>query len=153
MRNPNALSEFIPNEEFLDHTERKSTQLPCGNTVAESWGGLRRSWLGFKIAHSNGDSEMMTHYASFIKKVHTELGIQVTQFDSDILDNHDLNETDTCMYSEQIPEEKIVEEERCSDYDTIMEEARTRMNGITNRVAGPREVIFGDTKKKSNRNS
>ena len=70
----------------MHHTERKSVELPCGVTVAESWGGLRKAWLGFKIAHANKDTLLMTHYATFIRKVQTEMGIQVTQFDPDILD-------------------------------------------------------------------
>ena len=55
-------------------------------TLAESWAGLRKAWLGFKIAKANNDALLMTHYATFIRKVQIEMGIQVTEFDPDILD-------------------------------------------------------------------
>ena len=54
-------------------------------TLAESWAGLRKAWLGFKIAKANNDALLMTHYATFIRKVQIEMGIQVTEFDPDIL--------------------------------------------------------------------
>jgi len=56
--NARGLSRFIPNEIILDHIERKSFRLPCGKTVAESWAGLRKAWLGFNIALSNENTEL-----------------------------------------------------------------------------------------------
>ena len=53
--------------------------------LASLWAALRKAWLGFKIAFSNGDTALMTHYASFITKVQTEMGIEVTDFDPVIL--------------------------------------------------------------------
>lgn len=84
--NPSALSKYIPHEESMSHLQRKSYVLPSRRTIGESWGALRRSWLGFKIAVGNGDRSLMKHYASFIVKVQAEMGIRITKFDSDLLD-------------------------------------------------------------------
>jgi len=78
--NYNALSSHIPGELKLHHTERKSFILPCGKTLAKTWGALRKSWLGFKIAKSHGDFQLMKHYAEFIVKLQNEIGIPETKF-------------------------------------------------------------------------
>ena len=61
-RNPNAFSRYIKNESIMGHLERKSFKLPCGKTLAQSWGALRKAWLAFKIAHSNYDYYKMRRY-------------------------------------------------------------------------------------------
>jgi hypothetical protein len=70
----------------MHHVERKEYLLPCGFRVHESWAALRRSWLGFKIAHSRGDMAKMKYYAAFIHKVQKELGIGLTVFEPGLLD-------------------------------------------------------------------
>jgi hypothetical protein len=70
----------------MHHIERKEYLLPCGFRVHESWAALRRSWLGFKIAHSRGDRAKMKYYAAFIHKVQKELGIGLTVFEPGLLD-------------------------------------------------------------------
>jgi len=145
-RNPNALSKYIPDEDMMHHSERKSFTLPCGWTLAQSWAALRKAWLGFKIASSNGDSILMTHYASFIIRVQTEMGIQVTDFDPAILGTENSR---TCLYKEQPEietETKNELEERSLDYDSMMEEARTSTNPISLNIDPPRKNIFGNSK-------
>ena len=94
----------------MDHYERKSFVLPCGKTLAQSWAALRKAWLGFKIARSNGDTALVTYYASFIIKVQMEMGLQATTFDSDILPI-DFCPTDCEINDRSCFDEKFVENE------------------------------------------
>ena len=68
-RNPNAFSRYIKNKSIMSSLERKSFKLPCGKTLAQSWGALRKAWLAFKIAHRNYDywkiRRVHTHYKKF----------------------------------------------------------------------------------------
>lgn len=132
-RNPNALSKYLPNEEMMSHEERKAFVLPCKYTLAQSWGAVRRGWLGFKIAKSRGDTARMTYYAEFISKVKSEMGIEKTIFDSDILKDQIMTEEPdpNCNYTRHI-DTKIGIEERTIDYDNIMNEARAKAGlGLT----------------------
>jgi hypothetical protein len=141
-RNPNAISRYIPNEAIMYHNDRKSFILPCGRTIAESWAALRKSWLGFKIARSNCDTELMTHYASFITKVQLQMGIQVTNFDSYILDERALSEiASSCFYEKLIEDEDTIEEDG-PDYDSMMDDAQSKVNGNSENIAPPRQDIF-----------
>jgi hypothetical protein len=128
----------------MHHSERKSFELPCGKTVAESWGGLRKAWLGFKIALANHDAALMTHYASFIRKVQMEMGIQVTEFDPDILDEAVDNETETVgsRTYQSYPFDPTTQE---LDYDSIMDDARSNIDDKDEIVSGPRQNIFGSS--------
>ncbi len=141
-RNPNAISRYIPNEAFMHHNDRKSFILPCGKTIAQSWSALRKAWLGFKIALSNGDTELMTHYASFITKVQSEMGIQVTDFDSDILDERAVSEIASSSFYKKLVENEGTIEEDGPDYDSMMDDARSKVNGNSEKIAPPRQNIF-----------
>jgi hypothetical protein len=148
--NWSAFSRYIDNEDTMHHSERKSFELPCGKTVAESWGGLRKAWLGFKIALANHDAALMTHYASFIRKVQIEMGIQVTEFDPDILvpdilDEPVDNETETVRsYAYQkASSDQITDQEL--DYDSIMENARSNIDDRYEIISAPRQNIFGSS--------
>lgn len=140
-RNPRARSRFIPNELTLDHIERKSFRLPCGKTVAQSWAALRKAWLGFKIARSNGHTNLMSYYASFITKVQREMGIEVTNFDSDILEEELDEVTDNCFYKKQVKSEVMIEEDDL-DYDSMMNDAYEKTNCEKYPISSPRENIF-----------
>jgi hypothetical protein len=100
--------------------------LPCGKTLAQSWAALRKAWLGFKIALGNDDTAQMKHYASFIVKVQSEMGIQTTNFDRDILDESSVVEENYHFKSNA--EKDVMDEEDELDYDWIMENARTIVN-------------------------
>jgi hypothetical protein len=132
----------------MHHTERKSFELPCGMTLAESWAGLRKAWLGFKIAKANNDALLMTHYATFIRKVQIEMGIQVTEFDPDILapnifDEPVDNEADGSHFYQEYPSDDIFTQE--PDYDTIMDDARSSIDDRHESISAPRENIFGSS--------
>lgn len=144
--NWNAFSRYIDFEGTMHHTERKSFELPCGMTVAESWGGLRKAWLGFKIALANHDAALMTHYATFIRKVQIEMGIEVTKFDPDILDPDLLdepvdNETVWDYTYQKYPSDHTTAQEL--DYDSIMEDARGNIDDRHEIISAPRQNIFG----------
>lgn len=126
----------------MHHTERKSFELPCGMTVAESWGGLRKAWLGFKIALANNNALLMTHYATFIRKVQTEMGIQVTEFDPGIIDDVDDNETETIAPYEASTSSDSTAQEHPVDYDSMMEDARCNIDRKHETIAVPRQNIF-----------
>jgi len=139
--NPRARSRFIPNELTLDHIERKSLRLPCGKTVAQSWAALRKAWLGFKIARSNGHTNLMSYYASFITKVQREMGIEVTNFDSHIFEEELDEVADNCFYKKQVKSEVMIKEDDLN-YDSMMNDAYEKTNRENYPMSTPRENIF-----------
>ena len=86
----------------MSHDERKNTMLPCGYTVAQSWAAVRKAWLGFIISRNNQNFDLMSKYASIIRKVQRQLGVQQTDFDFEI-DRNDLDE------DEQDSDESIID--------------------------------------------
>ncbi len=66
-RNSAAYSRFIPNEDFMSHTERKAFLLPCGNTLGDSWGALRKGWQAFKISNSQDNTDSKRVRADYPK--------------------------------------------------------------------------------------
>lgn len=108
--------------------ERKNTELPCGYSLAQSWCALRSSWIGFNIAHSGGNHDKMKYYASFIRKLQKEMGIEVTKFDADILDGDedDLKKSEGGVDTQEGTDD-LPEAEGDPDYDTILGEARTKL--------------------------
>lgn len=151
MRNIRAISRYIPDETDMAADERKSTMLPCGFTIAESWAALRKSWLAFNISHSNGDWTAMSNYANRIRKIQRQMGIQLTDFDSDIVVNEEVDEEE----EEQEAGQEVGAEEGASDisneevstldYDGIMEHARMKVNGENATSTEPRGEIFAKT--------
>lgn len=49
-------------------------------TTGQSWGALRKSWKGYKIAKAQGDRARMKEYATKIRTLQGELGIAVASF-------------------------------------------------------------------------
>jgi hypothetical protein len=116
--------------------------LPSGWTIAESWAALRKSWRGFKIAHSKGDRDRMQYYATFIRKVQNEMGIDPTEFDSNILEEQNAHEESENTVCEPDTPNKENDEVECPDYDAIAEEARSKITGIYHAKPMPRQSIF-----------
>jgi hypothetical protein len=58
--------------------------LPSGFTGSalflSAFRGLKRAWLGFKIAKSKDDTDNMMHYAMIIQKLQEELCLPVSTF-------------------------------------------------------------------------
>jgi len=77
----------------MHHAERKAFVLPCRYTLAQSWAALRKAWLAFKIANSNGDIQTMREYARIIRTLQLQMGIPGTIFDDDIFDQGDERES------------------------------------------------------------
>jgi hypothetical protein len=46
----------------------------------QSWGALRKAWKGYRIAKVQADSSKMTEYATKIRKIQGELGVEVATF-------------------------------------------------------------------------
>jgi hypothetical protein len=133
----------------MHHTERKSFILPSGRTLSQTWGALRRSWLGFKIAKSNGDLQRMKYYVEGILKLQTELGVTLTKFDSDLVEfqsnpiqNFDTNESEVpevpIEYGDELRSSEIEEtNEKELDYDNLLPRIPA-----THSDPGPRQEIF-----------
>jgi hypothetical protein len=49
-------------------------------TTGQSWGALRKAWKGYRIAKVQSDSTKMREYATKIRKIQGELGINVASF-------------------------------------------------------------------------
>jgi|GEM_PF-426878 len=140
--NPDALSRHLTDEDSMSHSDRKEFMLPCKYTIAQSWAAIRRSWLGFKIAKSRGDTDKMAYYAAFILKVQSQMGIGKTAFDSAILDEQNVNKISrSCSFKKQ-PENRVRLEERTPDYDSMMEKARSFTNTKSLDIGPPGQNVF-----------
>jgi hypothetical protein len=49
-------------------------------TTGQSWGALRKAWKGYRIAKVQGDNARMREYATKIRKIQGELGVNVASF-------------------------------------------------------------------------
>jgi hypothetical protein len=141
-RNPAAMSRYIENENAMTADERKNTELPCGYTVAQSWCALRSSWVGFNIAHSKGDQDKMKYYALFIRKVQSEMGIDVTKFDPEILGETDQGTESEDQGDSQGHTQEGDEVQDEPNYDDILGEIQTKLKVEYTSCPGPREQIF-----------
>jgi hypothetical protein len=47
--------------------------LKSGYTVLQTWKGLSKAWIGYKIAKNKGEHEKLKYYASGIQKLQREL--------------------------------------------------------------------------------
>lgn len=152
-RKSSGLSSYLIGERDLTAEDRKSAELPCGFTVAESWAALRKCWLGFYIRKSQGDTIWMAEYAKRIRKLQAEMGINPTKFDSNILDENtallidqSYRKSPTQLDGIQDGEQPTVESEEM-DYEQIM--AAPTINNEN--PPSPRQEIF--TTRLSRRNN
>ena len=53
---------------------------PKSFTTGQTWGALRKAWKGYKIAKVQEDRAKMTEYATKIRKLQGELGVQRASF-------------------------------------------------------------------------
>jgi len=135
----------------MSHIQRKSYVLPCRRTVGESWGALRRSWLGFKIAVGKGDRALMKHYASFIVRVQVEMGIPITKFDSDLLDaqaaklvydNGLVQGNDGSIGIQENTDRDSAVREREMDYDGLLNADLMEQDNQPRQFTPPRSSVF-----------
>jgi hypothetical protein len=74
---------FSPGSLHVYHrlaAEEKDRMLPSGYTVGQTWGALRKAWVGYCIALHKNEEEKTLLYASIIQKMQRELGIPVREF-------------------------------------------------------------------------
>ncbi len=146
-RNPNAFSRYLKNESTLDHLDRKSFKLPCGKTLAQSWGALRKAWLAFKIAHSNYDYDKMSEYAHIIRKLQLQMGIQVTVFDQELL--NDQGEIELVVQNLEIETEKNEQNPEQNDLERTPEYDWNKDIILHTPIPDPRHELFLREKEKS----
>ena len=71
----------FPIEEQMEQTAPKMEQTaPKSFTIGQTWGALRKSWKGYKIAKVQDDRAKMMEYATKIRKLQGELGVQQASF-------------------------------------------------------------------------
>jgi hypothetical protein len=61
----------------------QDTPVPASDSnfsKGQSWGALRKAWKGYRIAKVQADNPKMTEYATKIRKIQGELGIEVATF-------------------------------------------------------------------------
>lgn len=55
-------------------------RLPSGFSVKSTYRGLKKAWIGFKVAKRKGDHDKMVYYAEGILKFQKQLGVPVSGF-------------------------------------------------------------------------
>jgi hypothetical protein len=131
----------------MDHLERKFFKLPCGKTLAQSWGALRKAWLAFKIAHSNYDYDKMSEYAHIIRKLQLQMGIPVTVFDQDLLD--DQGEIELVVQNLELETEKNEQNPEQNELERTPEYDWNKDIILHTPIPDPRHEIFLREKEKS----
>ena len=124
----------------MHHAERKAFVLPCRYTLAQSWAALRKAWLAFKIAKSNGDTQTMRDYARIIRTLQLQMAIPGTIFDDDIFDEEDERELFEEISRLEMPwkKQEQITLDRSPDY-----EAFRNNNTLDKPIPQPRSEIFG----------
>ena len=149
-RNPSGLSSYLKGEREMTAEDRKNSRLPSGWTIAKSWAALRKCWLGFYITKDQGDRDGMVEFAKRIRKIQAELGIEPTNFDSDILDADTVNRIDALYRKPLAPSTQAFSEDEQSakettdiDYSEIM----SLSGNNSDSMPAPRQEIFRENRK------
>ena len=108
----------------------------------------------------------MSEYASRIRKLQQEMGIQVTKFDSDIPEEQDLNQIQQDTDNDEIQHKnvrvapKMINScqyvplnEREPDYDDVMDKSSQIIGTKDLARPGPREEIFSKPRLRRRRKS
>ena len=61
--------------------QRYSRMLPSGYHENQVWGALHKAWVGYCIAISKGEFGKKIKYAKIIRKLQTDLGLELTDFE------------------------------------------------------------------------
>ena len=62
------------------HQETHVQHVENNFTTGQSWGALRKAWKGYRIAKVHSDDVKMREYATKIRKIQTELRVNVASF-------------------------------------------------------------------------
>jgi hypothetical protein len=54
--------------------------LPSGYTIRSTYHGLKKAWIGYKIAKREDDHDKMLYYSEGIKKFQKQLNLPVSNF-------------------------------------------------------------------------
>jgi hypothetical protein len=57
-----------------------ANRLPSGFTVKSTYRGLKKAWIGLRIAKQAGDKDKMKYYAEGIQKFEKELNRPISSF-------------------------------------------------------------------------
>lgn len=69
------------NRYYRSNWFRTSDQmLRCGFTIGQSWHGLKKAWIAYRLSKEEEDTDLMKLYASVIQKIQRQLGIKVSEF-------------------------------------------------------------------------
>lgn len=149
VRSPSGRSAYIYGEALMSSGLRKEMILPCKYSVKSTWAALRKCWLGFNISLSNNDQERMSEYAFRIRKLQRQLGIEATNFTSDILDEKTRNQIDaehsvSVSWGSDLREDESNSghEERTVDYDGLLDKELLTEQTRERASAPPRKSIF-----------
>lgn len=138
----------------MSHTERKDFVLPCGKSLGESWGALRKAWQAFKISLNHEDIDSMRKYAAAIRKLQLEMGIKETPFEPELLDEETIQFIkEEVKMLERAMEEKSgetvsavetdhVQIERTCDYDNLLAESKKEI--LSHELPPPNQGMFAE---------
>jgi hypothetical protein len=62
------------------YTRRDKVLLKSDYYDNQGWGCLKKCWLGYKIAKSEGDTEKMIYYAKGIRRLQNDLDVEISDF-------------------------------------------------------------------------
>jgi hypothetical protein len=66
---------------FTNHYYRPDDEvLPSGYTVKSAYRGLKKAWLGFKIAKSKDDYDRMIYYSKIVQELQKQLNLSISSF-------------------------------------------------------------------------
>jgi hypothetical protein len=65
---------------FENYYYKFNAVLPSGYTIRSTYHGLKKAWIGYKIAKREGDYDKMVYYSEGIKKFQGELNLPVSSF-------------------------------------------------------------------------
>jgi hypothetical protein len=104
----------------MSHIERKSFVFPV-EKLGDSWGALRKAWLAFNIAKSNGDTQTMRDYVRIIRTLQLQMAIPGTIFDDDIFDEEDERElfVEICRLEMPWKKQEQIALDRSPDYEVF----------------------------------
>ena len=113
------------------------------------------------ISKSKNNSSRMSEYASRIRKLQQQMGIQGTKFDDDILDEQDLNQIQQDTDKDEIQHNNVRVvpkmiycryvplKERAPDYDDVMDKSSQIIGTKDLARLSPREEIFSKPRFRS----
>ena len=51
-----------------------------GHTAGQTWGALRKAWRGYRIAKAKGEKAQLLEYATRIRTLQEQLGVEKSRF-------------------------------------------------------------------------